>query len=80
MIFSTILLMAAPAAAGAINNSKIYNPNKVVCRMEYELGSKIPFRVCKTAETWKAWEKEMEEDVRNARKNRACIGADCNPS
>lgn len=77
MVLSFLLLVAAPAPATTA--TKPYNPDKIVCRMESQIHSKIPVRVCQTAAMWKKLEEETEEDLRNARRNRACVGTGCNP-
>lgn len=82
MLVSAVLLVAAQVGADVqrSNRIKVAKPDKIVCRMEYEVGSKIPNRICRTAAQWELVQLETERDAREALKNRACIGSGCNPA
>lgn len=66
MIITLLVLAASPSAA----NNTTDNPDKIICRMEYQVHSRIPVRVCQTAAMWKTWEDETKADQRNAARHR----------
>lgn len=65
MIVSILLLAAAPAATPAAPP-----PDRVICKSEKQLFSRIPVRKCQTVAQWEQAAKETQEDLRQAAKKR----------
>lgn len=74
MLLASLLLIAAPAPAGepaTVVQKAPVSPNKIVCRSETELGSRIPRRVCQTQAEWEEMARQTQEDLANSRNDRA---------
>lgn len=68
-----VALLASPA--GAQVNEKAPDPDKKICRVERETGSRIVSRkVCMTRAEWDEQDRLLRDDIRNASKNRVSLG------
>jgi hypothetical protein len=81
-VLSLALLLAlttAPANDSPKQQSPGDGDDKVVCRLITEAGSRIPFRVCRTAGEWERMAKENQDDWTNSRNSReiGCNKVDC---
>ena len=71
LLVSMLLAVAAPAGASAPAVQKATaSPDKVVCRSETEVGSRIPQRVCRTQAEWDEIYRQTQEDLANSRNDR----------
>jgi hypothetical protein len=52
---------ASDASVAAAASQPVANADRIVCHFEQDTGSKIPKRICKTAE---AWELERERSLK----------------
>jgi hypothetical protein len=59
---------AAPAAAAAAKD-KASDPNKLVCKKEAVVGSRMPTRTCMTQSEWDARKQEGRDQVDAAQRN-----------
>ncbi|ASK88026.1 hypothetical protein [Sphingorhabdus sp. SMR4y] len=62
LFLSLALAADASAAASADQSAK---EDKVLCRSEAVLGSKIPERICRTKRQWKQYEEENARQLEN---------------
>jgi hypothetical protein len=73
MLMASLLLIAAEAPSTPPPDAaakKAPTPEKVVCRSETEVGSRIPQRVCRTQAEWDEIYKQTQEDLANSRNDR----------
>jgi hypothetical protein len=66
MIITLLILAAAPTATVPV----AAKPDRVICRFEQQLTSRIPLRVCRTTAQWAQVERETQADLREAAKKR----------
>ena len=66
MIVSLLLLAATPA----VETPDAGQSEKVICRFEKQLSSRIPVRRCQTAAKWDQDARDTREDLRQAGKKR----------
>ncbi|MDQ3247375.1 MAG: hypothetical protein M3Q52_10915 [Pseudomonadota bacterium] len=71
MISALILVASAQMVPLAANADS--DPNKVTCRMEYELGSRIPRRACRTQAELDRMAREAQEDMRRSENQRHVV-------
>lgn len=73
-MFSTLILIAAAQAAtqAAPQAATATEPkaDKQVCRLEHEVYSRIPRRICRPQSEWEQMAKETEDDLRSSRNDR----------
>ena len=69
MLLGTLLLILAPESTVARTPAAV-PADKVICRLEYEVYSRIPKRVCGTQAEWDQMYKETQEDLRSSRNKR----------
>jgi hypothetical protein len=66
MLFVAALIFAQPAAAAAATPGQ--KPTaKVECRLEREVGSRIPTKICRLDKEWELLAKDAQDDLRNSR-------------
>ena len=65
----SIALVATPAANTPKQPDTTKDP-KVVCRQITEAGTRIPFRVCRTALEWEQMAKQNQDDWTSSRNSR----------
>jgi hypothetical protein len=73
MVLATLLLLSmySPPATPTSETNKASSPDeKVVCRSELVLDSRIPIRVCRTQAEWDDQVKQTQEDLNNSRNDR----------
>lgn len=60
LILASLTLIAVPASAQETDSKKISDPNKVICRSEPVIGSRLQTtRTCLTRQQWLEREREM---------------------
>jgi hypothetical protein len=62
MIVGLLLLAATPTAEA----QDAVQPDRVICRFEKQLSSRIPVRRCQTAAKWEQDARDTREDLRQA--------------
>ena len=72
MLMASLLLIAAQAPATPPPDAakKASTSEKIVCRSETEVGSRIPNRVCRTEAEWDEIYKQTQADLSNSRNDR----------
>ena len=66
MLFLAALMFAQPAAPAAAVPAR--KPTaKVECRLEREVGSRIPTKICRLDKEWELLAKDAQDDLRNSR-------------
>ena len=71
MLLTMLLLISAPEATSAKpGTAASASAEKLICRLEYEVYSRIPKRVCGTQADWDQMYKETQEDLRGSRNKR----------
>ncbi len=60
---------STPAAASPAKADKASDPNKIVCKKEAVLGSRMPTRTCMTQGEWDARKQEGRDQVDAAQRN-----------
>lgn len=68
MLFTALLLLAAPPSEPAAAKKEAVSPDKKVCRSVQEIYSRIPTRICRTQAEWDADAKQTQIDLENARR------------
>jgi hypothetical protein len=58
-----------PAAASPAKTDKASDPNKIVCRKEAVLGSRMPSRTCMTQGEWDARKTQSRDELDAAQRN-----------
>jgi hypothetical protein len=58
------MLLLSPAMVAA-NPQQVKNPDKVVCQLVTDSGSRIPLRVCRTAAQWAEIEAANQQAVKD---------------
>ena len=64
-VFALMLAQAVSQANGTPTTLTITDPDKIVCHNEMNLGSRIPFRVCRTKAEWERIGLENEKANRD---------------
>lgn len=64
---ATAFLASAAIAGDNPQPKRIADPNKIVCRTEEVVGSKIPKRICLTRQQWD----KIKDDARDALNDRS---------
>ncbi|VWX56569.1 hypothetical protein [Sphingorhabdus sp. 109] len=65
MLTLFLSLALAGDASAAASDERSAKEDKVVCRSEAVLGSKIPERICRTTREWKQYEEESARQLEN---------------
>jgi hypothetical protein len=69
LTFLALLAPQAPAQETTVTSAAAPK-DKVVCRSETEVGSRIPTRICRTQAEWDQIYKETQDDLNNSRNDR----------
>jgi hypothetical protein len=82
MVGSAIgLLLAQVATPADIPKRPLYTADgeKVECKLTWEVGSRIPIRICRTVGEWDRLAEENQDDLRNSRNSRTvgCNSINC---
>lgn len=64
LILASLVFVVAPAAAQEIDKKKVSDPNKVICRSEPVIGSRLQTsRTCLTRQQWLERDRETRRTV-----------------
>ena len=64
-LFLALALALAGDASAATSDDQSAKEDKIICRSEAVLGSKIPGRVCRSKRQWKTIEEENSQQLQN---------------
>ena len=79
MIVGALIILAQAPAVTDNPGQPAPDDQKIVCKQITEAGSRIPFRVCRTAAEWERMAKENQDDWTNSRNSReiGCNDVNC---
>lgn len=71
LLVSLMLLAASDPSSAKVTAKAAPSPDKIVCRLEAEVYSRIPRRVCRTQGEWEDLARQTQKDLENSRNDRA---------
>jgi hypothetical protein len=75
LAFSAVMLLAVPAAAQNKDERTASDPNKVICRTEEVMGSRLQTaRTCLTKQQWAQRREEERRSVQHIQDNKSLNG------
>jgi len=79
MIVGALIILAQAPAVTDNPGQASQDGQKIVCKQITEAGSRIPFRVCRSAAEWDQMAKQNQDDWTNSRNSReiGCNKVDC---
>jgi hypothetical protein len=79
LIVGALLFLAQSPAVADNHAQLIPDDQKIVCKQITEAGSRIPFRVCRTAAEWEQMAKQNQDDWTSSRQSRqvGCNDVNC---